>query len=308
MAACSFTACGERDDAYPSQPIDVITHASPGGGTDTTARTMLVGARGALGVDMAVVFKGGGGGVVAMNFVAEQPRDGYTLLSITPTHLFAIARGQGSLRIEDLVGVARATEDPLIVIVRASSGIHTVEDLATLGRQRPVKWGTGLIGGIDHVAGVALARAGGIALSAVPFPSGGEVATNLMGGSIDAAGLNLTEALDELERGDFRALAVMAHERIATIAEVPTTVELGYDVTYSTVRGYVVLAGTPPERIAVLERGLLEGLRHPAFQSYLAGVGLTAEGIAGRAVWDEQIRELYSSARQAMIELGMLAE
>lgn len=59
--------CTDRDAEFPARPIDVVTHASPGGGTDLTARSMIAGAREALGVDMAVVFKGGGGGVVAMN-------------------------------------------------------------------------------------------------------------------------------------------------------------------------------------------------------------------------------------------------
>lgn len=308
IALCLTAGCGGYEQPYPSRPIDVITHASPGGGTDTTARAMLVGARQALGVDMAVVFKGGGGGVVAINYVNDQPRDGYTVMSITPTHLFAIARGQGALSIDDLVGLARATEDPLVITVRANGEIETLDELATLGRARPIKWGTGLIGGIDHMAGLAFARTANAELSAVPFPSGGEVATNLMGGNIDVAGLNLTEALDELQRGDFRALAVMADERIDTIPDVPTTIELGYEVTYSTVRGYVVLRDTPEERIRALERGLLAGLEHSAFQSYLDGVGLTADGIASREIWDVQIRELYASARRDMIELGMIED
>jgi putative tricarboxylic transport membrane protein len=128
-------ACSGVEEEFPSRPIDVVTHASPGGGTDITARTMIVGARRALGVDMAVLFKGGGGGVVAMNYVDERPRDGYTLMAITPTHLFALARGQGALRIDDLIGVARATEDPLVVTASARGPVRSLADLAALGHR-----------------------------------------------------------------------------------------------------------------------------------------------------------------------------
>jgi putative tricarboxylic transport membrane protein len=302
----ALAACSPANETFPSRPIDVVTHASPGGGTDLTARSMIAGARETLGVDMAVLFKGGGGGVVAMNYVADRPRDGYTLMAVTPTHLFALARGQSSITIDDLVGVARATEDPLVVTTGATRNIATLDDLISLGRERPIKWGTGLVGGIDHMAGLALANSAGTALNGVPFNGGGEVAANLIGGNIDAAALNLSEALDEIERGSLRALAVMARDRLELIPDVPTTVELGYDAVFATVRGYVVLRGTPEDRIARLERGLLDGMNKPVYRDYLAGVGLSPSGIAGREVWDAQLRVLYAQARDSMQALGML--
>jgi putative tricarboxylic transport membrane protein len=306
VAALGMLQAAGAQEHFPSRPIDIVTHASPGGGTDTTARTLLIGARLALGVDMAVVPKTGGGGLVALNYVNGQPRDGYTVLAITPTHLFAIARGQGPIRFEDLVPVARATDDPIVVMVRGSSDIKTLADLIALGHKRPIKWGTTQIGGVDHVAGAILAKEAKTELSVVPFAGGGEIVTNLMGGSVDAAGLNLTEALDQIRRGDFRALAVMTKKRVAAIPDVPTTVELGFPVTYSTVRGYLVLKGTPEDRIATLEQGLLAGMHNPVFENYLAGAGLDASSIAGREVWGEQLKQLYADARQAMLDLGIV--
>ena len=307
IACLAATPCAAQE-AFPTQPIDVVTHASPGGGTDATARAMMRGTRPVLDVGMAVVPKTGGGGIVAMNYVNNRPRDGYTVLAITPTHLFAIARGQGPLTIDDLVGVARATDDPLIVMVRQDSDVTSLDDLIKLGRTRSIKWGTTQIGGIDHVAGAIFAQVAETQLSVVPFSGGGEIVTNLMGGNIDAAGLNLTEALAQIQRGDFRALAVMADERLAIIPDIPTTVELGYDVVYSTIRGYLVLKGTPEDRIQALESAMLAGMRQEAYQSYLRGSGLDEGSVAGREVWDAQIRRLYADAKQAMIDLGIIEE
>jgi tripartite-type tricarboxylate transporter receptor subunit TctC len=98
----------------------------------------------------------------------------------------------------------------------------------------------------------------------------------------------------------------MAEQRMDAIPDVPTTVELGYDVTFSTVRGYVVLRGTPEDRIRVLEKGLLEGMHHKSYQSYLAGAGLDVASVADRATWNAQIARLYRDARRAMIELGIV--
>lgn len=303
-----IVGCNRPDGDFPSRPIDVVTHAPPGGGTDLTARSMIAGAREALGVDMAVVFKGGGGGVVAMNYVDDRPRDGYTIMALTPTHLSALARGQSAITIDDLVGIARATEEPLVVTTGAVNEIRTLSDLIALGHRRPIKWGTGLVGSIDHIAGLALADAARTMLSAVPFNGGGEVAANLIGGNVDAAALNLSEALDEMEHGSLRGLAVLSRQRLELIPDVPTTVELGYDVVFATVRGYVVLRGTPEDRIERLEQGLLAGMESSVYQDYLASVGLSPIGIAGREIWDAQIRELYRQANDAMRRFGMLAQ
>ncbi len=103
------------------------------------------------------------------------------------------------------------------------------------------------------------------------------------------------------------ALAVLADQRMSVIEAVPTAAELGYDVHFSTVRGYVVLRGTPEDRIQALEQALLAGLAHPSYQSYLTGSGLDVSSVAGAAVWDAQIDAMYEQARTAMIELGIIA-
>ncbi len=202
--------------------------------------------------------------------------------------------------------MARATDDPLVITVLSDSGIDDIEDLIALGLDRPIKWGSTQVGSIDHVAGAVFAQVAGTELSVVPFAGGGEIVTNLMGGSIDAAALNLTEALQQIERGEFRALAVMAGERIEVLPDTPTTLELGYDATFSTVRGYVVLSGTAEDRVEILERGLLAGMNHPSYLAYLDGAGLSRSAVAGREAWGAQLEQLYDDAHQAMIDLGII--
>jgi len=116
-------------DEFPSQPVEVVTHASAGGGTDTTARTMLIRARRELGVDAFVQIKKGGGGTVAMSYVSGKPADGHTVMAITPTHLITMARGRAPLGIDEITGVVRSTDDPIILVVANSAGINSFEDL-----------------------------------------------------------------------------------------------------------------------------------------------------------------------------------
>jgi len=291
---------------FPSQPVEVVTHASAGGGTDTTARTMLIRARRELGTDAFVQIKKGGGGTVAMSYVSGKPADGHTLMAITPTHLITMARGRAPISVDEIKGVVRSTDDPIILVVSKSSGITSFEDLKAAGEKAPIKWGGTQAGGIDHIAAITFSNKSGVKIAYVPFDGGGAMVTNLMGGNIQAAGLNYGEAVDGIESGDFIPLAVMATKRLSALPETPTLAELGVeDVNFSTVRGIVVMADTPDERVAALEEKLLKAMNHGTYQAYLEGIGLDNTSIGGAEEWDEQIRSMYANIYQTLGDLGL---
>ena len=291
---------------FPSQPIEVVTHASAGGGTDTTARTMLIRARRTLDTDAFVNIQRGGGGAVAMNYVAERPADGHTVMAITPTHLITMARGRAPIGIDDIRGVVRSTDDPIIVVVNVNTGLTSIEELVTASQDSRITWGGTQAGGIDHIAAITFSNRSGADVAYVPFDGGGEIITNLMGGNIQAAGLNFGEAVDGIESGDFLPLAVMSTQRLSILPDTPTLAELGIEgVNFSTVRGIVVMADTPDDRVAALEEGLLSAMAHGTYQNYLVGIGLDASSVAGSEVWDGQIREMYDSIFATLGELGL---
>lgn len=291
---------------FPTQPIEVVTHASAGGGTDTTARTMLIQAREILDNDAFVQIKKGGGGAVAMSYVSGKAADGHTVMAITPTHLITMARGRAPIGIDDIKGVVRSADDPIIVVAHSSTGFTNINDLIEASKETSVKWGGTQVGGIDHIAAMTFANKSGAQVAYVPFDGGGAMITNLMGNNIQAAGLNYGEAVDGVESGDFVALAVMAPRRLGALPDVPTLAEEGIEgVNFSTVRGVVVMTDTPADRIAILEQGLLESMGHDTYQSYLSGIGLDADSVVGADAWDAQIREMYASIQQTLTELGL---
>lgn len=267
---------------------------------------LLIRTRRHLKTDAVVAPKTGGGGRVAMSYVKSRPADGHTVMAITPTHLFTMAKGGAPLSIDDVKGVIRSTDDPIVVMVRADSPMRTIEDLIAAGEKNSVKWGTTQIGGVDHVAAATFGKASGAKVAVVPFEGGGEIVTNLMGGNIQAAGLNITEAKDRLERGDFRALLSLTEDRIEALPGTPSAGEKGINSFFSTVRGIVVLKDTPAERIRVLEDAMLKAMRHEVYQNYLSGSGLDSSSIAGAAEWDRQIRRMHADARKALEDLGMV--
>lgn len=294
-------------DKFPSKTIQVVIHSKYGGGTDVTARMMMIRSRRNLGADMQVVSKRGGSGAKAHAYAKSKPRDGYTILALTQTHLYTIARGKSPLTIDDVVGVARAMDDPTFIAVSGKGKYKTLADLVNASKDKPLNWGVAQIGGTEHIGLATFAKAAGIKFKVVPFGSGAQMVQALLSGAIDATLPNVSEAGEQVRDGSFRALAVMAGKRLGDFPNVPTTYENGYKVKTSTTRGYWVLKGTPQDRIEKLSKSLVKAMKHKVFANYLSSAGLSVdESVAGHEEWTKQIREEYETARAALKELGLL--
>jgi len=300
-------ASAAAQDQFPSETVEVISHASAGGGTDTTARMMMAGTAEELGVDMVVVYKQGGGARAAHEYFAERPADGHTIMALTQTHLYQIAGGQSPIAIDDIKGIARAMDDPSLIVVGVDSDIQDYDGLIAASQEQPLTWGVSLVGSTEHIGLARWAEAAGIEVRVVPFGGGGDMMTALRSGAVVASVPNVSEALSLVEEGEVRPIAVLDEQRLDQLPDVPTSFEKGHEVKVTTTRGYGVRADTPPERIAALEQALLEGMQTPEFQEYLKNSGLDPErSVAGSAEWDAQLKEEYATSKEVMEQLGLV--
>ena len=305
VAIGSFAAIAQ--EKFPNKSIEVVIHSKYGGGTDTTARMMMIRSRRVLGVDMSVVAKRGGSGAKAHSYASGKAKDGYTILALTQSHLYTIARGKSPITIDDVVGVARAMDDPTFITVAAKSPLKSLKDLVNASKGKALNWGVAQVGGTEHIGLAQFAKAAGIKFKVIPFGSGAQMIQALMSGAIDATLPNVSEAGAQVQDGTFRALTVMAEKRLGGYPDVPSTYELGYKVKTSTTRGYWVLKGTPQDRIDVLSKGLVKAMKHEVFANYLKSAGLSVEeSVAGHKVWDKHIKEEYAKAVSALTDLGLL--
>jgi tripartite-type tricarboxylate transporter receptor subunit TctC len=296
-------------EEFPSKTINVVTHAGPGGGTDITTRMMMLRARRTLGQDMVVVNKRGGSGAAALMYVNSQPRDGYTFMTITQSHIFQIIQNKVPLSIDELVGIARATVDPTVIAVPADSPINTLEDVIRASKEQDggLKWGTTFAGGADHVnIHNFCKKAENIPYTIVPFQGGGDIVTSLVGGNIDISILNFAEGESQFESGDLKPIVSLAEERINGIPDVPTAAEQGVEAYAATVRGFATLSGVPDERLQVLEEGLVEAMQHPVYQTYLESGGMPASSVVGAEKWNAHIDRMYVESESALKDLGLL--
>jgi tripartite-type tricarboxylate transporter receptor subunit TctC len=306
-AVLSAPASLRAQEAFPSRTIEVVTHAGVGGGTDITARMMMVSAPGVFRQELVVVNRTAGSGAQALQYLASKPADGHTIALITQTHLLTQLRNPSLPQFADIIPLARATADPQMVLVRRDSPFRTPADLIEAGKARSLRFGGTHVGGVDHVAVFAFGRAAGLQRpTLVPFRGGGDIVINLVGGTIDTAVVNPGEAEAQLRAGELRALMTLADARLATMPDVPTAKELGIEASGYTLRGFCCLKGTPEDRVTRLEQGLIQAMSGPIYKSYLDNTGQAPDSVVGRQVWGAQLEAFNRDGREALLALGLL--
>ncbi len=295
-------------DDYPSKTIEVVTHAGAGGGTDVNSRMMMLRARRTLKADMVVVNKRGGNGALAMSYFQSRPDDGYTIMTFTNGHALTMALGKSDLKVEDMRPIARGTNDPQVLMVNCKTSPYKNSDEFLAGvRETKLKFGTTNIGGLDHITAFVFAkRAGAVQPTIVPFKGGGELATQLVAGSIDVGVLNLSEASAQIEAGDICPMVVLHTERMKPIPDVKTAREMGVDVVFATVRGFVTHAGVDDAKAETLEKGMLKAMSHSIYQAYLTTSGLDNTSVLGSEEWGAQIKQLLQDLIPAAKEMGLV--
>ena len=302
----NFSAFAE--DKFPSKTIEVITHAGAGGGTDVNSRMMMLRGRRALKTDMVVVNKRGGGGALAMNYFLTRPADGHTIMTFTVGHAITMGKGKTKLKLSDMRPLARGTNDPQILMVNCkTSPYKTSEELkAGTARGDKIKYGGTGVGSIDQLTAFLWAKANGQKLRTyLQFKGGGELATQLVAGSVDVATLNLSEAAAPVEAGDICPLVIMGEARMAPIPKAKTATELGINLVLSTTRGFVTHAGVSDKNAATLEKGLWKAMNHSMYQAYLKNSGLDETSPLKSKAWGKQIERMINQFGPALKEMGI---
>lgn len=306
VAAVALMAGAVSAEEYPSKAIEVVTHAGNGGGTDVTTRMMMLRARRELKQDMVVVNKKGGGGAVAMDYYLGVPSDGHSILTFTIGHAATLAKGETKMTLDDIRPIARGTDDPQILMVRC--GAHdSAEDFVAKQKEAPITYGTTHLGNIDDVSAFMFTVKGEMQLPKIlPFDGGGELATQLVAGAVDAAVLNLAEAGSQIDAGDVCPIVVLANDLMAALPDVSTAKEMGIDVAFSTVRGFVVHADTPDDVAEKIEASLMKSMNHGVYQGFLTSVGLDSTSVVGSEEWGSQPSVMVNDMQSALKELGFI--
>ena len=156
---------------YPNHPVVFIVPFAPGGGTDILARLLGQKLEQELGKPFVVENRPGAGTVIATNFVAKSPPDGYTIM-MAVSSLAIDATLYKTLPYDpakDLALVALIARVPFVLVVNPSLPVNNVEDLIKLAKQRPLSYGSGGVGAFHHLAAALFASMTGIKMTHVPY-------------------------------------------------------------------------------------------------------------------------------------------
>lgn len=278
---------------FPSKPIEVIVPFKPGGRTDTVARLMgdKIQSDGLLSQPFVVVNADGGAGANAVNRMQRGDDDGHTIVHWHHQALIAMAMGLGGFSLDDFKAIGYTGGGSPVWVVRADSEFQTLDDLIAHLKDNP----RGLveavgIGTIPHFVGAMLANEAGFETRYVTANSGADRLRLILGGNADIA---LFAASEYLAQGDgLRPLVYFGKERLPALPDVPTAMELGYDVSWANPNWWLAPASTPDENVASLAAALETAINDPEIIDYFNNNTLQPYWTPGSEAFEDAKRQL----------------
>ncbi len=246
---------------YPSRLIRIVAAASPGSATDMLARHLAA----ELGEDFSqatvVENKVGAGGNIAIDFVANSPADGYTLLvvySMLYTNPWIAKTNYDPVK--DFEPVARVVSSGLVMVTGTASRFKSVQDVITAAKNQPksISYGSAGTGTTSHMCGALLEKLAGIELTHIPYKAPAPAAIDAAAGIVDISFTGTATALSLIEGGRLRALAVTNSIRSPQLRDVPTLAETGVtDYELTSPIWVVAPSGTPHAVIDKLSEAIM---------------------------------------------------
>jgi tripartite-type tricarboxylate transporter receptor subunit TctC len=284
LCACLALPLAAHAQGWPTKgPIKFIVVYPPGGASDVTAR--LIGAKlgEVLGQNVVIENKPGANGIIATDFVAKSPPDGYTMLmaNLGPNALNPVVYKKLPYdAIKDFQGVTLTTTVPQVVVVNPDLPVKTIPELIAYVKANPgkVSFGSAGQGASNHLSGELLNSLGGIKMQHVPYKGDAPSIVDLIGGSIQVALPTTVAGLPHVRSGKLRAIGVTSAKRLDTLPDVAAVAETlpGYEaVSWG---GVMVPAGTPPEIVKRLNTEINKILKMPDIAEKLQNLGAIIVG------------------------------
>ena len=264
---------------YPSKQIRIVVGFVPGGGSDFIARLISAKLTDAFARPVIVENRPGAGAVIATDFVAKAPADGYTLLlgSAGPFGIVPALNPKTPYDSQkDFDPITLVVIMPFVMTVHPSLPVKNVKDLIALAKTKPgqLNFGSPGHGSTNHLANEMLKVMTKIDMTHVPYKGVSSAMTDVIAGQIQILSGDLTTLLPPAKAGRLRAIAVTSAKRSSIAPEIPTIAESGvpgYDT--SGWFGMVAPAGTPRAVIERLNTDMVKGITTPESRERLGTLG-----------------------------------
>ncbi|HBK44223.1 MULTISPECIES: tripartite tricarboxylate transporter substrate binding protein [unclassified Polynucleobacter] len=266
--------------SWPTKPIKLIIPFNAGGTTDILGRLLAQQLTKDLGQNVIVENKGGAGGNIAAEFVAQSPADGYTIMLASGSMLTVNPNLYKRLPInysKDFVNITNVASGPMMLSVSNKIPVKNLNEFITYAKTKDLNFGSAGIGSQVHMAGENLTYAANIPATHVPYKGESAAINDLVAGQIDFMVGNLTAATGFAKNGQIKPIAVTSAKRVKQLPDVPTVAESGIPGFESTGWfGLVAPASTPKAITDKIYAATVKAVNSEAMKKSLDLNGLTA--------------------------------
>jgi tripartite-type tricarboxylate transporter receptor subunit TctC len=283
LALCGIAGAAIGQE-YPDKPVRIIVPFAPAGLADNSARVIAEPLSARLGQQVLVENRGGAGGNIGTQVVAQAAPDGYTLLLaydgtlVINPHVYARIPFD---TLRDFAPVTKLGDATLILVAHPSLPAKNLAEFLAYARSgaRAFPYGTSGTGNTTHLVGELLRQRAGIALEHIPYKGGGPAIIDVLGGQIPLVFTAVATAQQYVKAGRLVALAVPSGKRSSALPDTPTFVESGIpDFDVDSWVGIMAPAKTPRAVVERLQRELAAVLRNPTVRERYGALGIEPVG------------------------------
>ncbi len=258
---------------WPNDIIRIIVPFPPGGSVDVLARMIQPSLQERLGQNIVIDNRGGASGSIGAAAAAGAEPDGNTWLFVFDTQAVnpALLPNMPFDSVEDLDPVMLIGTAPNVVATQTASPFESFEQVIEQGKEDAgaISYGSIGTGSLGHLTLVLLTNEAEVELTHIPYRGGGPVVNDAVAGHVDLMIGSAALVSPQVDGGNLRPLLQTGRERHPTLQDVPTAVELGYDIESLAWWGVFAPAGTPPEIVARFEEELRATLQEPEISERL---------------------------------------
>jgi tripartite-type tricarboxylate transporter receptor subunit TctC len=278
MAALAYAAAAGAQPSYPVRPIHFVSPNAPGGATTLLARLIGQKLTEAWGEAVVVENKPGGNGIIGGEVVAKAAPDGYTLLSISTTHVITpLLQSTPYDALADFTPVATLGVSEQLLVVHPSVPANTLQEFIALAKARPgtLNYASAGAGSSTHLAGELFNQAAGTRIQHIPYKGSGPALSDLIAGHVQMYFGPPSNILPYIQTGKLKALAIGGSARLASLPEVPTFAEAGLgNIDLKQWWGLIAPAHTPRPIVDKLAAEINRILATPDMRKRLEELGM----------------------------------
>lgn len=292
---------------YPVNPVTLVTHSSPGGGSDVFLRELVKHLQPIMGVGFAVENIRGGSGAAAVARVARSAPNGGMFYATTPTYIQTSLLSRPEVGWDGLDPMAVVFLDPQILYTRTQSQHRTLAELLAAGRAAPgrQRWGAANPASLERIAMERLSRLSGARATVVSHEGGGDLMIGVLNGTFEMGIGEIQELRGQLEAGRIRLLGVLTERRLPEFPDLATAREQGTDLVVTKFRGLAGPKGIPDDIAAQWEQALRAALESPAYRQVYASEALVPV-MLGREEARRFTTQAAADIQTGLREMGVL--